>query len=454
MQTIYLDHNATTPLLPEVWDAMRPLMTETFGNPSSAHAVGRKARQALEDARERVARLLGAFPDEVTFTSGATEANNIAIFGLGRPTHPAPKAPPPPPPLKGGEPDLRKRETSRESEASHPPAPSLQGGGWGVGSCIASHLEHPCVVEPLRQLEAGGVSIEWLPADARGTLSGGSLSPTATATASSSLSGNSVAPSEVRPPTVGDSQPPESSTSLLVCLMLANHETGAIQPVRDVARSLPASAKLHCDAAQAVGKVPVDFRALGATTLTASAHKFGGPKGIGVLLTKRGTHLAPLAFGGHQQRGRRPGTEPVALAVGMAVALECTVRNMDTNRAKLEALRSRFWYGLQRLCGPVVLNGPEIGAEDVVPTTLNASFPGCRADLLLMALDLAGIACSTGSACSSGSLLPSPVLRAMGVSDEVLRSALRFSFAPTQSPDEIDAALDRIAECVNRLRSG
>jgi cysteine desulfurase len=236
--------------------------------------------------------------------------------------------------------------------------------------------------------------------------------------------------------------------------MLANHETGAVQPVYDIARALPAGAKLHCDAAQAVGKVPVDFSALGATTLTASAHKFGGPKGVGVLLTKRGTDLTPLTFGGHQQRGRRPGTEPVALAVGMAVALESAARNLTANRAKLEALRSRCWYGLQRLCGSVVLNGPEIGASDVVPTTLNVSFPGCRADLLLMALDLAGVACSTGSACSSGSLLPSPVLRAMNVPDDVLRSALRFSFAPGQSAEEIDDALGRIAECVSRLRSG
>ncbi len=282
---------------------------------------------------------------------------------------------------------------------------------------MGSWIEHPCVIEPLRQLEARGVPVEWLPVDARGVIAWRA--------------------------------PPADS---LVCVMLANHETGAVQPVRDITRSLPAGAKLHCDAAQAVGKVPVDFAALGATTLTASAHKFGGPKGIGVLLTKRGTELAPLTFGGHQQRGRRPGTEPVALAVGMAVALEHAVRNLNENRAKLETLRSRLWYGLHRSCGPVVLNGPEIGAADVVPTTLNVSFPGCRADLLLMALDLAGVACSTGSACSSGSLLPSPVLRAMGVPDDVLRSALRFSFAPTQDADEVDDALSRIAECVSRVR--
>ena len=234
--------------------------------------------------------------------------------------------------------------------------------------------------------------------------------------------------------------------------MLANHETGALQPVREVASSLPDGALLHCDAVQAVGKVPVSFHALGASTLSASAHKFGGPKGVGVLLVKRGVELRPLAFGGHQQKGRRPGTEPVPLAVGMAIALEHAVRNMDANRAKLEAIRARFWRGLEESCAPVVLNGPEIGAPDVVPTTLNVSFLGCRADLLLMALDLAGVACSTGSACSSGSLLPSPVLRAMGVSDEVLRSAIRFSFAPTQPSEEIDEALRRVAECVARVR--
>lgn len=379
MHAIYLDHNATTPLLPQVWEAMRDVPP---GNPSSAHAAGRAARRALEDARETVARLLGASPDEVTFTSGATEANNLAIFGLcGAGLRPAdrPEACP---------------------------------------TTISSHIEHPCVIEPLKQLEVRGVAVEWLPVDSRGV------------TRWSAVPANA-----------------------LVCLMLANHETGAIQPVREVAAALPVGARLHCDAAQAVGKIPVHFRELGATTLTASAHKFGGPKGVGVLLTKRGTDLKPLTFGGHQQQGRRPGTEPVALAVGMAAALEVVARNMDANRAKLEALRARFWLNLQRDCPPVVLNGPEIGAADVVPTTLNVSFPGCRADLLVMALDLAGVACSTGSACSSGSLLPSRVLAAMGVPDAVLRSALRFSFSANQTTDEIDEATRRIAGCVSRLRT-
>jgi cysteine desulfurase len=374
---IYLDYNATTPLLPEAWEAMRPLMMEAFGNPSSAHSAGRKARQALEDARERIAALLGAFPDEVTFTSGATEANNLAVLGLGN-----------------------------------------------RGDVLASRLEHPCVAEPLQQLEARGIRVDWLPVSPRGIVM------------------PDVATARLRPETA------------LICIMLANHETGAIQPVREIASALPSPVAIHCDAAQAVGKIGVNFHELGVTTLTASAHKFGGPKGVGVLLAKRGTKLPPLMFGGHQQQGRRPGTEPVPLAVGMAAALEWAVGNQVANHAKLIELRRRLWEGLRdALRGKIspVLNGPEIGAVDVVPTTLNVSFPGCRADLLLLALDLAGVACSTGSACSSGSLLPSPAIAAMGVLDVVLRSALRFSLSAMVEAAAVEDAVRRIAGVASRM---
>jgi cysteine desulfurase len=277
-------------------------------------------------------------------------------------------------------------------------------------------------VEPLRKLESQGIAVEWLPVSSRGVL----LTETVQ--------------SAIRPPTK------------LVCVMLVNHETGAIQPVSDIAAILPQGVLLHCDAAQAIGKIPVNFRSLSATALTASAHKIGGPKGIGVLISKRGTHLNPLMFGGHQQRGLRPGTEPVALAVGMAVALEWSVRNMAANHAKLEALRERLWGRLRDLASPLMLNGPELGARDVVSTTLNVSFPGCRADLLLMALDLAGVACSTGSACSSGSLLPSPVLAAMAVPDDILRSAIRFSFGSMVEFSDIDEAAKRIGSVVSKAR--
>jgi cysteine desulfurase len=369
---LYLDHAATTPTLPEVWEAMRPFMAEHFGNPASAHAAGRKARQALEDAREHVARCLGASPDEVIFTSGATEANNLALFGLA---------------------------------------------GSPSGHILASPIEHPCVTEPLKQLAARGLTVEYVPVETNGIVSVDAFREW------------------VRPDT------------RLAVVMLVNHETGAIQPVAELAAG---DVAFHTDAAQAVGKVAVSFRDLGVTGLSLSAHKFGGPKGIGALLVRKGLTLAPQLFGGHQQQGRRPGTEPVALAVGLAVALEIATGRLTEATEAMRRHRDRFVEQLRATCPPVVVNSPADGS----PYIANVSFPGCRADLLLMKLDLAGVACSTGSACSSGSLLPSPVLKAMGVPDEVLRSAMRFSFGPTTTAAELDEAADRIAGCVNRLRAG
>jgi cysteine desulfurase len=241
----------------------------------------------------------------------------------------------------------------------------------------------------------------------------------------------------------------------------ANHQTGPVQPFAVWGLGLahyytpqsairnPQSAAFHCDATQAVGKVPVDFHALGVTTLAASAHKFHGPKGVGLLLVNRCARLRPLLSGGHQQRGRRPGTEPVALAVGLATALDLAVREMEARRERVLALRRRFLDALRAGAAPVVLNGPE---QDGIPHAINVSFPGVQSDLLLMRLDLAGVACSTGSACSSGSLLPSPVLQAMGVPDPVLRSAMRFSLHPFLSESQIDEAARRILLSVQRLR--
>lgn len=373
---IYLDHNATTPVRPEAWEAMRVVAAEGFGNPSSAHAAGRKARQHLEAARERVAELLGATPDEVIFTSGATEANNLAIFGL---------------------------------------APE--------GAVLASPLEHPCVIEPLKRLAAAGVDVDWLPVTPLGMIEQKAVIARVT------------------------------DATRLVSLMLVNHETGAIQPVRHAAKTLPKHVLMHTDAAQAVGKLPVNFADLGVTALTASGHKFGGPKGVGVLVLKAGLKLRPLMFGGHQQRGHRPGTEPVPLAAGLAAALEVAVQEMEANRVRVAELRERFLARLQAggelsVGVQAVINSP----PDALPYALNISFPGCRSEVLLMALDLAGVACSTGSACSSGSLLPSPVLQAMGVPDAVLHSAMRFSFSPSLTEAEIDEAAERVAGCVERTR--
>ncbi|MGH7172832.1 MAG: cysteine desulfurase family protein, partial [Gemmataceae bacterium] len=243
MDYIYLDNNATTPLLPAVWESMRPYVSEVFGNPASAHAAGRRARRALEDARETLASHLGAQADEVLFTSGATEANNLALFGL----------------------------------SGDPPA-----------HLLASPIEHPSVAEPLRRLAETGFTLDTLPVDAQGCVRAETL------------------PDRLR----------------LVAVMRANHETGALQPIRAMTEALSGRARFHCDATQAAGKIPVHFHDLGVDTLALSAHKFHGPKGIGALLVRRGVKLPPRTWGGHQQHGRRPGTEPVALAVGFAHALE------------------------------------------------------------------------------------------------------------------------------------
>ncbi len=241
----------------------------------------------------------------------------------------------------------------------------------------------------------------------------------------------------------------------LVSLQLVNHETGAIQPVgplREWRDGLEGPAPLfHCDAAQAVGKLPgVSFRRTGADALTLSAHKFHGPKGIGALLLRRGVKLRPLMLGGHQQRGWRPGTEPVALVVGLAAALEAAHREGKDRLDRVAALRARFLDGLAQGAAPLVVNGPHAAA---VPHALNVSFPGVRAESLLMALDLEGVCCSTGSACSSGSLLPSPVLRAMGVPDDVLHSAMRFSLSHLLTMEEVGEAARRVGAAVRRLRA-
>ena len=381
-EVIYLDHNSTTPLLPAAADAMQPFWTETFGNPASAHQVGRRARRALEHARESVAALLDAGPDEVVFTSGATEANNLAVFGLVRAT---------------------------------------------PGCIVTSDIEHPSVAAPIAELQKRGFAVSNLVVDSEGVVRGDSLD---------SMSGEPVQ---------------------LVCVMLANNETGAIQPVRELVERLqhfPTAAgrvpAFHCDAVQAVGKIPVSFRRLAVTTLSLSAHKFNGPRGVGALVIKKGASLRPLLWGGHQQHGLRPGTEPVALAVGLARALEHAHAEMASRSAKVEGLRQRFLELLQASSTPMVLNGPAAGG---LANTVNVSFPGCDAATLLMKLDLAGVACSTGSACSSGSLLPSPVLAAMGCPPDVLRSAMRFSLSHLHSEDEIALAAQRIAAAVGQLRA-
>lgn len=400
MRPIYLDASATTPLLPPVWEAMLPYFSDAFGNASSSHRFGRQARRGLDEARQILSHCLDCQPDEILFTSGATEANNLALLGLAGPT---------------------------------------------PGTLIASPLEHPCVTAPLEQLSQRGFRLKNLPVSADGVI----LFPLITTPSESPLTpaerersggeGGEVSENSLPFP------PPDTR---IAALMLANHEIGTIQPVRALVDALAGAAPVHCDAAAAAGKMLISFRALGVTSLTVSGHKFHGPKGIGALILRRGSRLPPQIYGGHQQEGKRPGTEPVPLIVGMAKALQLATQNLAANQDHVRQVRDAFLHRLQD-AAPLVVNG---SLEKSLPFTLNLSFPGCQADALLMKLDLAGIACATGSACSSGSLLPSPVIRALGVSPDVLHSALRFSFLSSLPISDAEEAAERIIKCVNDLR--
>jgi cysteine desulfurase len=421
---IYLDNNATTRPLPEVVDVMARHWRESFANPGSRHAAGRRARQVLETARESMAAILGAHPDEVIFTSGGTESNNMAILGL----------------------------------AAGPP-----------GTIALTAGEHPAVMESCRFLASKGWRLTILPVDEDGLIAsakafppfvrGGrgesgkmvssvscSTPPAASLAAAGSISGR-LPPA---PPYEGGKTVVALEDLRLVTVILAHNETGVVQELGPLAsacheRRIP----LHVDAVQAVGKIPVDFHRLGVTSLALGAHKFYGPRGIGALLLKRGQKLAPAAFGGHQESGRRPGTECVALVAGMAKALEMFHAEQEQRIARTRDLRNRLEARLAARCPPIVLNGSR---EHRLPNTLNIAFPGVDGEALLVALDLEAVACSLGSTCASGSAEPAPVLLAMNRPREVWHSSVRFSVGIDTTAEEIDEATEKIAATVNRLR--
>ena len=373
---IYLDHNATTPVRPEVGEAMAAALRERWGNPASVHAEGAAARSALERAREQVAELVGAAPREVFFTSGATEANNWALRGA-----------------------------------------LANGRGRHV---VTTTIEHPSVEEPLRALEAGGVAVTRVGVDAEGR-----LDPDAVAAAL------------------------RDDTALL-SVILANNETGVVQDAAKLAdlahaRGVP----LHLDATQAVGKVAVDAVALGAELLTGSAHKLNGPKGAGFLVDRSRTPLPAWLQGGPQERGRRGGTENVAGVVGLGVACALAGAELDERRRRVAALRDALWRGIEAQVPRVRRNG---AAAHALPNTLSVEFAGLAGDVLLEALDLEGVAVSTGAACHSGSIEPSPVLLAMGRSEAAARGTLRFSLGPSNTAAEIERVLELLPRLVARVR--
>jgi cysteine desulfurase len=379
---IYLDHNATTPARPEVVEAMTRCCRQGYANPASQHQFGQAARRALEEARERIGTILGAelgtsHADRVLLTSGGTESNNLALFGL---------------------------TSAQDSTAGH---------------LILSSVEHSSVLEPAQALMERGWELDTLGATGDGLVRVDALSAL------------------LRPET------------RLVSIMLGNHETGVLQPVSTAATiCCRAGIPLHTDAVQVAGKVPINFRALGVSALSIAGHKFGGPLGIGALILREGTPLRPTSYGGHQQWGLRPGTESVELAVGLATALELWHRNQHDELRKLATLRDRFERGLQAELPEIVING---ASAPRLPQTSSVAFPGVDGQLLLLALDMVGVACSVGSACSSGASELSPTLRAMGLPNSIVASSLRFSLGTTTTETEIDEATRRIIKVVREL---
>jgi cysteine desulfurase len=375
---IYLDYNATTPLLPEAFAAMRPYLEAHFGNPSSIHAAGREARAAIDDARDRMARLLGARPHEIIFTGGGTESDNLAILGLAR------------------------------HRASH---------GKHLVTCTTEHHAVLHAFEHLQKRE--GFRVTFLPVDHFGRVSAEQVAEALT---------------------------PETT---LVSIMTANNETGALQPVREIAAVCRGRGVLfHTDAIQSFGKEPLPAGEVDAMSL--AAHKFGGPKGAGVLVLRGGIAIDRLQHGGSHENERRPGTENVAAIAGMAAAAELTLQNLPDEAERQAQLRDRLWEGIRHAFPEAILNGhPELRLAN----TLNVSFPGLDGEGLIIALDLAGVAVSSGSACMVGSVMPSHVLLAMGVAPEIAGSTIRFSLGKQTTKAEVADAVTLVKGVLSRLHA-
>ena len=376
---VYLDHAATTPVREEVFEAMKPFYGPRFGNPSSTHRWGREARAALDEARERVGRCLGARPDEICFTSGGTEADNFAILGAWRALKPK-----------------------------------------GRPAIVTTPIEHKAVLGAVHHAGDEGAEERLLAMTPDGVVDRGSFDR---------LVDDRVA----------------------VCSMMwVNNEIGTIQPVAELAgKAKERGAIFHTDAVQAFGKVPIDAQKQQFDLLTISGHKFGAPKGIGALFIRRGTDLEPLMHGGTQDRGRRPGTENVAAAVGLARAAELTLAECEAHCARLRKLRDKLEAGIVAKVPDAVIHGR--GAERA-PHITNVSVPGTDSESLLMALDLRGIACSGGSACQSGSIDPSHVLSAIGVRPDLASAAVRMSLGVLTTDECIDRVIEVFPALVAKAR--
>jgi cysteine desulfurase len=377
---VYFDHNATTPVEPAVVEAMTRVLREDFGNASSVHHFGQRAKAVLDEARSAVAALIAAEPSEVVFTSGGTEADNFAIRGV---------------------------------------AEALE--VTGKRHLVASAIEHEAVLNTFKALAKRGWETTLLPVDASGVVKPEALEAALT------------------------------DRTALVSVMHANNEVGTIQPIAELARIARSRGVLfHTDAVQSVAKIPVDTRALGVDLLSLSAHKFGGPKGAGALFIKRGARVAPILTGGKHERNRRAGTENVPAIAGLGVAAALAARKLDAEAARLRALRDRLEAGVIATVSGTAINGAR---DSRVPNTTNISFDGVEAESLLIALDLEGIAVSTGSACSSGTLEPSHVLRAMGLPTHRTQNSIRVSLGGGNTGTEVERFLETLPKVVTKLRA-
>lgn len=380
---VYMDHNATTPLHPEVKKAMTDAM-EVFGNPSSLHSFGRHAHHLVEEARSRVASFIGAEPEDIIFTGSGSEANNTVLSIL---TCPA------------GRCDCHL--TSRSG-------------------LVTSKIEHPCILETSKCLEAKGFGVTYLDADCLGK----------------------VYMDQVRNKI--------TDKTGMVSVMMANNEIGTIQDVKEICdMAHEKGALFHTDAVQAVGKIPVNVKELGADFLTLSGHKIYGPKGIGVLYVKKGTPYCPMIRGGHQEQGRRAGTENTIGIIGLGKAVEMRAGEMAEEEKRLKELKKIIKKGIEEKVPDVTFNGHPM---DCLAGTLNISFDGCEGESILLYLDLEGIAVSTGSACASGSLDPSHVLMATGMPVERAHGSIRVSLGRTNTMEDALYFIDVVPRVIEKIR--
>jgi cysteine desulfurase len=388
MNCVYLDYNATTPVDPQVLDAMLPYFSADFANASSIHTPGQRARAAVETARERVAALIGAKPQEIVFTSGGTESDNHAIFG------------------SVAQALLPVRLSSPQLAPPH---------------IITTTIEHEAVLNACQAAEKQGASVTYLQVDRE---------------------------AQVDPEAVRRAIRPET---ILITIMHANNEIGTVQPLEEIGRIVKEhKIYFHTDAVQSAGKIPIDVNTLNVDLLSLSGHKLYAPKGVGALYIRSGTRVRQLLYGGHHQRGARPGTENVAGIAGLGKAAEIARKSLTNDAQRVSALRDKLERGLIERVPQIRVNGSQAPRT---PNTTNIRFAGIDGEALVISLDLKGLACSVGAACSSGAVEPSHVLTAIGLSQEEAKSSLRFSLGRHTTESEIAFALEVIPAAVAQLRA-